>query len=281
LAVYDLKEKCPNLDRYWEHAKMVSTEDCLNEDQPLLEFYGRESSQAMPGEVILQDPFTREEEKRYEQALKDAEAEAKKKQEVRVQPAKKPAAAAQEKPAFIRRLTTMFKRGGNAEAKPAASNQPVTEPENERQKLVVFDTDQEIALINNLPMTLELKTLAAKPLNIVVSGDETSNHELRPILTQKNALQVLDITKELSKVAITPMAFKRTKFDFSTDHKELSMKEQLEEDEEEYKDEYKSKTIYSKTRNHQRQMTFNFKEEAQEETKGEPETMPNETTYPE
>lgn len=67
MKVYDLKEKCPNLDRYWEHAKTLSREEWV--DQPLLEFYGRESSQAMPGEVVLQDPFTREEEKRYEQAL--------------------------------------------------------------------------------------------------------------------------------------------------------------------------------------------------------------------
>ena len=53
VAVYDLKEKCPKLDRYWEYARLATKEDCLNEDQPLLEFYGRESSQAMPGEVVL------------------------------------------------------------------------------------------------------------------------------------------------------------------------------------------------------------------------------------
>lgn len=81
MAVYDLKERCPKLDRYWEHARLANKEDFFNEDLPLLEFYGRESSQAMPGEVVLQDPFTREEEKRYERALKEAEELAKKREE--------------------------------------------------------------------------------------------------------------------------------------------------------------------------------------------------------
>jgi len=59
------------------------------------------------------------------------------------------------------------------------------------------------------------------------------------------------------------------------------MKEQLEESEEEYKADHKSKTMYSKTRKHERQMTFNFQEVPQEETKGEPETLANDETYAE
>lgn len=57
------------------------------------------------------------------------------------------------------------------------------------------------------------------------------------------------------------------------------MREQLEEDEEEYKADFKSKTMYSKIRKHERQMTFNFQEDPQEETKEEPETAANEETY--
>jgi len=69
----------------------------------------------------------------------------------------------------MRKLTTIFKRGG-ADTKPAAPQSTVAaEPESAVKKLVVFDADQEIALINNLPMTLELKSFDRKPLNITVS----------------------------------------------------------------------------------------------------------------
>ena len=56
VMAYDLREMCPRLDRYWHHLHNQEREEARRDENRGLEFYGRESSRAEPGQSKLIDP---------------------------------------------------------------------------------------------------------------------------------------------------------------------------------------------------------------------------------
>jgi Kelch motif len=154
VTIYDLREMCPRLDRYWYHLHLEEREEARRMEHRGLEFYARESSTAEPGRSKLVNP-SKPQVDVFERVLQEKERDIKIKEaklalEVKLSPSK-----SADNPSMPTKQTPLFERLKTKIQRQLETSASQNSPEALIRNLVI-DSGEGNINVSTLPKILEL-----------------------------------------------------------------------------------------------------------------------------